>query len=751
MIHSPTWKATFFACALWGLGACFPTAGHGFPVEKPIHHQLHIQLDPLKKTAHIQDRVTLVPGDRNAETIPFLLHNVLSMGYLKISAREDWSLKTVSGGAEKESGGLLTRLELSRSPSVPWPKEVVLEFDYTGPLYDPMRGWKPGRKLRDAPETREGDQGMLLSGASYFYPQVESGSRLPHRVTFHLTVELPESFNVVSQGRLVQDRVDNTVRTVAWETADPMEEILLVADRFFTFHDRHGSVDLYAYLLKDDPGLAQRYLDKTKSCLDLYEDLIAPYPYPKFALVENSYPTGYGMPSFTLLGSRIIRFPFILDTSYPHEILHNWWGNGVYVDPNGGNWSEGLTTYLADHLAEESRGQGSQYRFRQLMKFRSFVNRENDFPLTQFRSREDQASQAVGYGKTLMLFHMLRRDLGDEVFLQGLRHFYKTHRFGFAGFRNLREAFESTSGKSLEEFFKQWTERTGGPGIELQKGEYAKSGERYDLKLVVRQTQEDAPFSLRIPVAIWLDGQTAPVLNTVENDRRTQSYKMTFPAPPIKVLLDPYNDLFRLPGRHEMPPNLGQIYGDPRPARLLPTVENQPDVLLGYQEFAMGVTGEATRPGPLLTDDSFTPLPSGGLWILGRQNRFVRHLLPQLAHYGVHVEDRGITLSEQTFPWENHSFVFVLNRPGKEQGTVAWVIADNQPSISGLLRKLPHYSSYGFLVFEGEEPVNIFRGEWPREGGALMRQFRDTGPLHLPARKPLTVFKTGDGSGNTGR
>ena len=59
---------------------------------------------------------------------------------------------------------------------------------------------------------------------------------------------------------------------------------------------------------------------------------IGPYPYDKFALVENFWETGYGMPSFTLLGPEIIRFPFILHSSFPHEILHNWWGNSVFVD-----------------------------------------------------------------------------------------------------------------------------------------------------------------------------------------------------------------------------------------------------------------------------------------------------------------------------------------------------------------------------------------------------------------------------------
>ena len=78
--------------------------------------------------------------------------------------------------------------------------------------------------------------------------------------------------------------------------------------------------------------------------------------------MENFWETGYGMPSFTLLGQQVIRFPFILHSSYPHEILHNWWGNGVFVDYAGGNWCEGLTAYLADHLIAEQRGQGAEHR-----------------------------------------------------------------------------------------------------------------------------------------------------------------------------------------------------------------------------------------------------------------------------------------------------------------------------------------------------------------------------------------------------
>ena len=79
------------------------------------------------------------------------------------------------------------------------------------------------------------------------------------------------------------------------------------------------------------------YRQATKRYIDMYSEQIGPYAFKKFALVENFWQTGYGMPSFTLLGQQVIRFPFILHSSYPHELLHNWWGNSVFVDYETGN------------------------------------------------------------------------------------------------------------------------------------------------------------------------------------------------------------------------------------------------------------------------------------------------------------------------------------------------------------------------------------------------------------------------------
>jgi hypothetical protein len=141
-----------------------------------------------------------------------------------------------------------------------------------------------------------------------------------------------------------------------------------------------------------------------------YEALHGPYPFAKFAVVENFFPTGYGFPSFTLLGSRVLRLPFIPDTSLRHEVAHCWWGNGVFVDANGGNWCEGLTTYVADYLSKEEHSfeEARGYRLRTLEKYALLAAGAQDFPLSTFRSRYNPASQAVGYGKAMFVFHMMR-------------------------------------------------------------------------------------------------------------------------------------------------------------------------------------------------------------------------------------------------------------------------------------------------------------------------------------------------------
>ena len=165
----------------------------------------------------------------------------------------------------------------------------------------------------------------------------------------------------------------------------------------------------------------------------------------------------------------MIRFPFILHSSYPHEILHNWWGNSVFVDWETGNWCEGLTAYLADHLIKEGQGRGAEYRRDTLKKYRELRARRARLPAHASSARATPAAtEAVGYGKSLMVFHMLRRRLGDEAF--AARHcgrFYRQHRWSRRRGPTSTRVFSEVAGRGPGPFFAQWVERTGAPALEL--------------------------------------------------------------------------------------------------------------------------------------------------------------------------------------------------------------------------------------------------------------------------------------------
>ena len=133
----------------------------------------------------------------------------------------------------------------------------------------------------------------------------------------------------MSQGtRRLHARRD-TGTYVRWESPERQDDIYLVAARFTEYTRPAGRITAMVFLCRPDAKLAGKYLDATARYVQMYEELIGPYPYAKFALVENFWETGYGMPSFTLLGPRVIRFPFILVSSFrilpgaPLRVFHS--------------------------------------------------------------------------------------------------------------------------------------------------------------------------------------------------------------------------------------------------------------------------------------------------------------------------------------------------------------------------------------------------------------------------------------------
>src|SRR5262249_59788829 len=91
----------------------------------------------------------------------------------------------------------------------------------------------------------------------------------------------------------------------------------------------------------------------------------------------------------------------------------------------------------------EGRGRGTEPRRAILQRVTDYVTAETDFPLSRFQSRHNAVTEAVGYGKTAMVFNMLREKVGDAQFIRTLQEFYRDNRFRRAAFDDIRQNFEA--------------------------------------------------------------------------------------------------------------------------------------------------------------------------------------------------------------------------------------------------------------------------------------------------------------------
>jgi len=686
---------------------------------EPIHHELKIAFQPLTSMIRVQDKISIKTTDTNCDSYSFYLHAGMKVEEEETSIGWMFSVESLVSGSS-----YLQKILIQKKSGENCPEKIFVKLHYSGSLVEQVES-KADSKVSG---------GFVFSSAEHFYP-VEINPK--GRVTFKMEVSLPEPWESLSQGKREKVQLAKGRRVVLWNSRLPSEEIFLIGNHFHVYEEKYGGITLYAFLLQGEAKLANKYIQTAKYYIDFYSKLLGSYPYSKFALVENPEQTGYGMPSFTLMGSRIIRFPFILHSSFPHEILHNWWGNGVFIDSSSGNWSEGLTTYLADHLLLELKGKGAQYRFQEMLKYLSYVNNANEFAINKFSHRESMASQAIGYGKLMMTFHMLRNQLGKDLFLQGLKKFYKDFKYRYAGFEEIEKTFEAISGEKLDWFFDQWIERKGAPEFELLDASYEPRKGGYNLFIEIKQ--KTPIYRLNLPIAIWKEEMNLPEIHYLNFDQPKQKFHFHVAKKPKAIRLDPYSEVFRKLDVKEVPASIGRTFGAAQAAIVFPTTEIK-DLSNGYLKLSKFLIEKGNITQPVLKNKKGYLSSNLSLWVFGKSNQMGQNLLPMLKKNGIDLKDNSFVLKEGIYPLKNHSFIFTLPRRENENTTITWLIASSEESIHGLMRKLPHYGKYGYLVFKGKEPKNLVKGSWRSNPIGLQKIFSD-GNFSLPSPSSLINFR----------
>ncbi|MEN8157302.1 MAG: M1 family aminopeptidase [Bacteroidota bacterium] len=664
-----------------------------------LHHSIDASINHTDNEISVTDLLLFPPKFlKEHRTLEFTLNSKLS---LNLSGK-GYGIEKLAGpeGADSTAYRITIKSVKKAAKGITLIYKGKIEEEITSGAAEYARGFSQTDGII-------GPDGIYMAGSTHWVPYFENATLF----TFTLTVELDEPWNLVTQGTRTVNSVENGRRTVTYESPDPMDEIYLIGGEWTEYSVQAGKVLVQAFLRTADESLANRYLGVTQHYLELYAGLIGDYPFTKFALVENFWETGYGMPSFTLLGEKVIRFPWILHSSYPHELLHNYWGNSVFVDYDQGNWCEGITAYMADHLIKEQRGLGSDYRRGTLQKFTDYVNEENDFPPSEFLSRNNPAEEAVGYGKVLMFNNMLRDEFGDDLFLKAWSDFYESNKFRKASFSDIRASFEKVTGKELEPVFDQWINRTGAPSLEISDVNITEADDQYELSFSLAQVQKGDLFKLNVPVVIYLENEEEVFITKKRLDKQKITCAYKFSSRPLKISIDPQFNMMRTLHHSEVPSTLSQLFGDKKSLVIIPGESALSAGYLALAEMWSKTQAAQGKEMEIRRDSEIEEIPADrAVWVMGFENSFFDQvkISEQYSHF-LTVEERE-QIAALT---EENTLVYALPNLNNPEQSVGFIGTHNPVALQGLSRKLFHYGGYGYLGFEGDAPDNVLKGVFP--------------------------------------
>ncbi|MHC9062443.1 M1 family metallopeptidase [Nitrospira sp. CMX1] len=596
-------------------------------------------------------------------------------------------------------------------------RKMTLTWTYRGIIHDPP---KEPRHLRFVTPSETaghiGEEGVYLSGETQWYPDLPGSFG-----TYRVTAYVPQGWTVVASGRKEGEVATAGKVSSTWVAVDRSEAFTLVANHFVTksrvWQSGTGQrIDLQTYFFPDNAALADEYLDATEQYLEAYVRILGNYPFDAFAVVENFFASGLGMPSFTLLGSGSIKRRYVQPYALGHEIVHSWIGNSVFNRDGSGNWVEGLTTYLANYywyeLGRDDR-QALEQRRMMLQGYNLYVSPEDDYAISRFLRKHDERDNAIGYQKSAFVFHLLRQEIGEEPFWRGLKTFVREYRNQPADWVAIEKVFSRESDRNLRWFFEQWVEQSGAPVISLGDA-YARpvtgDGGTEAWQLTVQIHQNEGPFRMTVPIRITTKGSTESRSIRLSLSQSSVA-EFVLPDQPLRVELDPDLMTFRRLARHQLPPVLNGYVTDPHKAVLRAFSDAASPLQQVVSRIADHELPGSKRATSIVSEESSLP-QEGSVLVLtsAGQPQAVAKLVRDSCGDRVDLRETGFQIDSQAYEGPKMAVLFSCPR-AQVSGSVITVLYGVTPgAVEKLSRFLFYYGWHSYVLFQDGAVTK--RGLW---------------------------------------
>ena len=467
---------------------------------------------------------------------------------LKLDA-VDLSVNNV-GSSDKLSGWHASDKEVAMTfdPPIAVDKEATVNIRYSATprkgLYfrTPEMGYK-------AEDTHIWTQGEPIE-ARHWYPTFDAPNE---KFTSEVTCHVPEGMVVLSNGKMISEQKHSGTGLVGvrWLQDKPHVTYLiaLVAGKLKKVEDKYKNIPLAFYTPASQIEHAMNSFKDTKDMMAFFEKEIGvAYPWAKYyqACVDDFGWGGMENTSLTILNDSTLH----PTESEPirssqgliaHELAHQWFGDLVTCKDWAHLWlNEGFATYY-DALYEGHKNGPDAMRYSMYQSGKGIMgqpNQTNAIVRRDWRDPEEQFSY-LAYPKGSWVLHMLRSQLGPDLYRQCVKTYLEKFQFDVAETEDLNGVIEELSGRNFDRFFDQWVYHAAYPDMGVsynwdEKNKLAK------LTLTQNQKLSDDVLLFEFPLTVRFKAKDGTVTDRkITVKEKSEDFYFPLAQVPEIVRLDP--------------------------------------------------------------------------------------------------------------------------------------------------------------------------------------------------------------------
>ncbi len=403
----------------------------------------------------------------------------------------------------------------------------------------PEMGYKPG-------ETHLFTQGEEAEARNW-YPCIDSPNAM---FTSEIICHVPEGMTVISNGKLLSEETAQGTSTFHWsqEKRHANYLITLVAGYFKKIKDRHGDIPLGFYVLPSELEQAASSFRNTRDMMEFFEkETGVPYPWAKYdqVCVNDFVAGGMENTSATTLTDSTL-YPEGTENIHSseglvaHELAHQWFGDLVTCKDWSHTWlNESFATYFEALYADHHEGRDAMLWDLYEQSGATLGRADDTTPIVR-RNFEDPGAMFsyLSYQKGSWVLHMLRSQLGPELFRDCVKTYLERHRHSNVVTEDLRRVVEERSGRSFDRFFDQWIFHGRFPDVQVN---YTWDEPTRKAKVTIQQTQKVDPAVLlfEFPLTIRFKVAFGKLDRTVQITKAAEDFEFPLESAPKGVRIDP--------------------------------------------------------------------------------------------------------------------------------------------------------------------------------------------------------------------